>query len=65
MPIRRKPIFDVETGYRTATVCNTSNIAYQLKGPLWRNPRKEKFSEDEEANALFIRQLPSPWSIKV
>src|SRR5690606_10809302 len=34
MRTRKRPICDVETGHRTATVCNIGNIAYALQRPL-------------------------------
>jgi hypothetical protein len=40
---RTKPVSDVETGHRTATVCNVTNIAYELQRLLLWNPEKENF----------------------
>ncbi|HEX7903618.1 MAG TPA: Gfo/Idh/MocA family oxidoreductase [Chitinophagaceae bacterium] len=65
MRTRVKPICDVETGHRTATVCNIGNIAYQLKRPLKWNPKKEKFKGDAEANALLGRPMQNEWAIKI
>jgi len=65
MRTRTKPICDVETGHRTATVCNLGNISYQLKRPLKWNPKKEKFKNDAEANALLGRPMLNEWAIKV
>ncbi len=62
---RVKPICDVETGHRTATVGNIGNIAYQLKRPLKWNPKKEKFRNDAEANALLGRPMLNEWGIKL
>ena len=62
---RVKPICDVETGHRTATVGNIGNIAYQLKRPLKWNPKKEKFKNDAEANALLGRPMLNEWGIKL
>ncbi|NER17838.1 Gfo/Idh/MocA family protein [Spongiivirga citrea] len=49
---REKPISSIETGHKTATLCNAANIAYELKRPLQWNPDKEKFKGDREANKL-------------
>jgi len=49
---RTQPICGVETGHRSATVCNIANIAYQLNRPLNWNPKKEEFIGDKEANKL-------------
>ena len=65
MRTRTKPICDVETGHRTATVCNIGNIAYQLKRPLKWNPKKEKFKKDVEATALLGRPMLNEWAIKI
>ncbi len=62
---RTKPVCDVETGHRTASVCNIGNIAYQLKRRLEWNPRKEQFKKDPEANALLGRPMLNEWGIKL
>jgi predicted dehydrogenase len=60
---RSKPICDVETGHRTATVCNIGNIAYQLQHSLQWNPNKEKFEGDDEANKLLHRPMKKEWKV--
>lgn len=62
---RTKPVCDVETGHRTASVCNIGNIAYQLKGRLEWDPKKEQFKKDPEANALLGRPMLNEWGIKL
>jgi len=62
---RTKPICDVEIGHRTATVCNIGNIAYQVKRPLKWDPKKEKFKDNAEANALLGRPMLNEWAIKI
>ena len=62
---RSKPICDVETGHRTASVCNIGNIAYQLKRRLQWNPSKEQFKNDPEANALLGRPMLNEWGIEI
>ncbi len=49
---RSRPICDVETGHRSASVCNIANIAYWLNRPLSWDPASEMFVGDEEANRL-------------
>lgn len=61
----KNPICDVETGHRTATVCNIGNIAYQLKRPLRWNPKKENFKGDQEANDLLGRTMNKEWGIAI
>lgn len=60
---RTRPVADVETGHRTATVCNAVNIAYQLQRPLKWNPKKEKF-DDESANQMISRPYRAPWNFR-
>jgi predicted dehydrogenase len=65
MRTRSRPICDVETGHRTASMCNIANIAYQLGRPLAWNPEKELFKNDAEANALLGRKMRDEWAIKL
>lgn len=60
---RDKPIADVETGHRSATVCNIGNIAYELKRPLRWDYKKEKFIKDREANSLLGRKMKKEWQV--
>lgn len=53
---RTQPICDVETGHRSATVCNIANIAYNLGRDLDWDPVKEKFLKDKEANKMRGRK---------
>lgn len=53
---RQEPICSVETGHRSATICNVANIAYELGRPLEWNPVKEKFKGDSEANKMRKRK---------
>ncbi len=49
---RTQPICDVETGHRSASICNIANISYQLGRTLEWDPQKEQFKGDAEANSL-------------
>ncbi|ADV49742.1 oxidoreductase domain protein [Cellulophaga algicola DSM 14237] len=53
---RTQPICGVETGHRSATVCNIANIAYNLGRPLEWDPKKEKFMGDSDANKMRGRK---------
>lgn len=59
---RSKPIADIETGHRSATVCNIGNIAYEVKAPLKWDPVKEKFN-NEQANAMLFRNMKKEWAV--
>ena len=60
---RSKPICDVETGHRTATVCNIGNIAYELQRSLTWDPAQEKFVGDKQANKMLSRKMKKEWSV--
>lgn len=51
-----KPLCDVETGHRSASICNIANIAYQLGRPLNWDTEEQHFKGDAEANALRKRE---------
>ncbi len=61
---RTKPISDVETGHRTASVCNVTNIAYELQRPLLWDPEEEKFKGDDAANQMVSRAYRGKWNFR-
>lgn len=64
MKKRSKPVSDVETGHRTASVCNIANIAYTLERPLKWSPSRERFVDDESASSMLSRPFRGPWSLE-
>jgi len=52
---RQKPVADVETGHRSATVCHLCNIARWLNRRLRWDPDNERFPDDPEANTYLDR----------
>jgi predicted dehydrogenase len=58
---RSKPVSDVETGHRTATVCNLVNICYELERPLLWDPEDEKFIGDAWADIMLSRPYRGKW----
>jgi predicted dehydrogenase len=58
---RTKPVSDVETGHRTAAMCNIANIAYELQRPLQYDPKAEKFINDPSADILLSRPYRGKW----
>jgi predicted dehydrogenase len=58
---RTRPVSDVETGHRTASVCNIVNLAYALERPLKWKPAHERFVDDEDANAMLTRPFRGSW----
>jgi len=53
---RKQPICTVETGHRSASICNIANIAYELNETLHWNPVKEKFKNNRLANKARKRK---------
>jgi predicted dehydrogenase len=60
---RKTPICDVETGHRSATVCELGQIGYDLRRPLEWDPVKERFVNDDDANKLLSRPMRDPWKL--
>jgi len=60
---RKPPICDVETGHRTASVCNIGNIAYGLGRSLKWDPLKEDFEGDKKASQLLGRPMRKEWKV--
>jgi len=58
---RTRPVSDVETGHRTASVCNIVNIAYALERPLKWKPAHERFIDDDDANRMLTRSFRGAW----
>ena len=60
---RQDPHVPVEIGHRTNIVCHMSAIASRLKRKLRRNPEKEQFIGDDEANKMLSREMRPPWHV--
>ncbi len=58
---RTRPVADVETGHRSASVCNLANIAYRLHQELEWDPDKEIFPGNGQANRLKSRKYRKPY----
>ncbi len=62
---RREPVAPVEVGHRSASLCHLGNIAVRLgkrKALQW-DPLAERFTNDEDANAMLSRPLRGPWEL--
>jgi hypothetical protein len=59
---RIQPVCDVETGHRTATVCNVGNIAYALNKPLQWDYTQEKFN-DAGADSFLKRTMRKEYAV--
>jgi predicted dehydrogenase len=60
---RQRPVADIETGHRSATVCHLGNIAMRLGRPLAWDPAKEAFSGDATAGIMKERTYRAPWRL--
>ncbi|MDX2429974.1 MAG: gfo/Idh/MocA family oxidoreductase, partial [Bacteroides sp.] len=58
---RNQPVSDVETGHRTASLCNIVNLAYTLERPLKWAPAHEQFIDDDDANSMLTRPYRGQW----
>ena len=56
---RKPPAAPVEVGHRACTNCLISHIAMKLRRKLSFDPNKERFVNDDEANAMLSR--PQRW----
>jgi predicted dehydrogenase len=65
MKNRTRPVSDVETGHRTASVCNIANIAYTLERSLKWAPSHERFIDDDDANAMLGRPFRGQWRLEI
>lgn len=60
---REKPICDVETGHRSATVCHLGSISARLDRPLRWDPAKEALLDDPEASKMLGYPYRAPWTM--
>jgi predicted dehydrogenase len=64
---RKRPICDVEIGYRSVTVCHLGAISLRLGIPLDWDPKAEQFvgPRAEKGNAMISREMRSPWRLEL
>ncbi|PWU09557.1 MAG: oxidoreductase [Verrucomicrobia bacterium] len=63
MKTRKDPYFPVDIGHRVSTVCHLANISLRLGRKVKWDPEKERFPDDEKANAMMSRPLRAPWKL--
>jgi predicted dehydrogenase len=59
----KEAICPAEVGHRSATICHLGNIGYRLRRPLTWDPVKEKFVNDDKANAELTREPRAKWKL--
>jgi hypothetical protein len=62
---RDLPNADVEIGHRSITICHLLNIARELGRKLQWDPTAERFSGDDEANALLERPRRAGYELPI
>jgi len=60
---RQRPISDVETGHRSATICHLNGIAAQLGRAIRWDPKKEEIIGDPIASRLLDRPRRGPYTL--
>ena len=60
---RREPIAPVEVAHRSCSACLLHHIAMKLKRKVFWDPVKERFKNDDEANAMLSRPQRPPYTL--
>jgi predicted dehydrogenase len=60
---RQQPIAPVEVGHRSCAACLLHHIAMKVKRKVFWDPAKERFKNDDEANAMLSRPQRKPYNI--
>ncbi len=63
MRTRKLPICDVETGHRTASICNLVNATYANHQTIKWNPATEQFTDGTGDAAWLTRTYRDPWKL--
>jgi hypothetical protein len=60
---RQQPIAPVEVAHRSCSACLLHHIAMKTKRKLYWDPMKERFKNDDEANAMLSRPQRPQYAI--
>jgi len=60
---RRETIAPVEVAHRACSACLIHHIAMKLPRKLYWDPQRERFKNDDEANAMLSRPQRPPYSL--
>ena len=61
---RRQPIAPVEVAHRSCSACLLHHMAMKVDRPLHWDPIRERFRNDDEANAMLSRPQRAPYIIE-
>jgi predicted dehydrogenase len=61
---RKEPLAPAEIAHRACSTCLLHHIAMKAKRRLYWDPAKERFQNDDEANALLSRPQRAPYGFK-
>lgn len=62
---RKDPYFPVDIGHRVSTVCHLANIAIKIGGKLQWDPERERFKQNDKANAMLDRERRPEWTLPI
>lgn len=60
---RQKFALNEENGHRSCTLVNLAKIAVRMGRPLYFDPVKQRFIDDEQANRLVNQPMRAPWHV--
>jgi predicted dehydrogenase len=58
---RKEPVAPAEVGHRSCSACLVSHIAMKIDGKLHWDPVRERFADNDQANALLSRPQRHPY----
>ena len=62
---RKQPVTNAEIAHRTTSVCMLQHIAMKMRRKLYWDPIRERFKNDDEANAMLSRVQRYPYNIQI
>jgi len=60
---RKEPIAPVEVAHRSCSTCLLHHIAMKTNRKLFWDPVKERFKNDDDANAMLSRPMRAPYAL--
>jgi predicted dehydrogenase len=58
---RKDPVAPAEVGHRSCSACLVSHVAMKLPGKLYWDPQRERFIDNDRANAMLNRPQRFPY----